>query len=122
MGLYQYKAKVLHIVDGDTLDLAVSLGFDMTFKGRFRLAGINAPESYGAHACDEGRAAKQFLMDLLPVDSAVMAQTTKDKKEKYGRYLAEVYLLDAKGDAVLKSVNALMVENGHATPYAGGAR
>lgn len=119
MNLYCYKATTIHTVDGDTLDLSVSLGFDMTFKARFRLTGINTPESYGPDACDEGRAAKQFLTDTLPVGTAVMVKTTKDKKEKYGRFLAEVYLLDAKGEVLPQSVNALMVEKGHAKFYDG---
>ena len=119
MNLYCYRAQVLHVVDGDTLDLMVSLGFDMNYKARFRLTGINTPESYGPTACDEGRAAKQFLIDTLPVGATVMVKTTKDKKEKYGRFLAEVYLLDAKGEVLPQSVNALMVEKGHAKLYDG---
>jgi len=122
MNLYTYRAQVLHVVDGDTLDLMVSLGFDMHHKTRFRLTGINAPESYGPTACAEGRAAKQFLTDLLPVGTTVVVKTSKDKKEKYGRFLAEVYLLDAKGEVLPQAVNALMVEKGHAKPYFGGAR
>lgn len=119
MNLYHYRATVLHVVDGDTLDLSVSLGFDMAFKARFRLTGINTPESYGPDACDEGRAAKQFLISTLPVGAAVVVKTTKDKKEKYGRFLAEVYPLDAKGEVLSQSVNALMVEKGHAKFYDG---
>jgi micrococcal nuclease len=119
MNLYCYRAQVLHVVDGDTLDLMVSLGFDMNYKARFRLTGINTPESYGPTACDEGRAAKQFLIDTLPVGMAVMVKTTKDKKEKYGRFLAEVYTLDAKGGVLPQSVNDLMVEKGHAKFYDG---
>ena len=119
MNLYCYKATVLHVVDGDTLDLMVSLGFDMNYKARFRLTGINTPESYGPSACDEGRAAKQFLIDALPVGMAVMVKTTKDKKEKYGRFLAEVYTLNAKGEVAAQPVNALRVEKGHAEFYDG---
>lgn len=122
MNLYTYRAQILRVVDGDTLDLMVSLGFDMQFKARFRLAGINAPESYGVNACDEGRAAKQFLSDLLAPGMTVMVKTSKDRKEKYGRYLADVYLLDIQGEVVSQSVNGLMVEKGHAQPYNGGAR
>jgi micrococcal nuclease len=122
MNLYTYRAQVLHVVDGDTLDLMVSLGFDMHYKARFRLGGVNTPESYGPTACDEGRAAKQFLSDLLPVGTLVVVKTSKDKKEKYGRFLAEVYMLDAKGVPLSQPVNALMVEKGHAKPYDGGVR
>lgn len=122
MNLYTYRAQVLRVVDGDTLDLMVSLGFDVHHKARVRLAGINTPESYGPTACDEGRAAKQFLTDLLPVNTTVVVKTSKDRKEKYGRFLAEVYLLDAKGEVLPQTVNAVMVERGHAKVYDGGAR
>ena len=118
MNLYHYAATVLHVVDGDTVDLLVSLGFDTTFTGRFRLIGINTPESYGPDACDAGRAAKAWLTDLLKVDTRVIVKTHKDKKEKYGRYLAEVYLAD---DAT-KTVNQMLIEAGHAVAYDGGKR
>jgi micrococcal nuclease len=120
--LYHYKATVLHVVDGDTVDLMVSLGFEMTYKARFRLVGINTPESYGPDACDAGRAAKQFLMDTLKEGSTVVVKTSKDKKEKYGRFLAEVFMVDAKGVTLPTTVNSLMIEKGHAKAYAGGAR
>lgn len=120
--LYHYKATVLHVVDGDTVDLMVSLGFEMTYKARFRLVGINTPESYGPDACDAGRAAKQFLIDTLKEGSTVVVKTSKDKKEKYGRFLAEVFMVDAKGVALPTTVNALMIEKGHAKAYDGGAR
>jgi len=120
--LYTYRATVLHVVDGDTLDLSVSLGFDVTFKGRFRMAGINTPESYGPDACAEGRAAKQYLADTLPEGTNVVVRTTKDRKEKYGRFLAEVFAVDGSGQPLPTSVNQTMVDAGHAKPYSGGAR
>jgi len=120
--LYTYRATVLHVVDGDTVDLAVSLGFDMTYKARFRLVGINTPESYGPTACDEGRAAKQYLTDTLKVGALVIVKTSKDKKEKYGRFLAEVFLFDGAGKPLDRSVNQMLVDAGHAKAYAGGAR
>lgn len=120
--LYTYRATVLYVVDGDTVDLSVSLGFEMSYKARFRLVGINAPESYGPSACDEGRAAKQYLVDLLKVGTPVIVKTTKDRKEKYGRFLAELFLLDANGQPLAVSVNQTMVDAGHAEAYLGGAR
>jgi micrococcal nuclease len=119
---YIYHATVLHVVDGDTVDLSVSLGFDVHHRTRFRLAGINAPESHGPRACDEGRAAKQYLADTLKVGTHVIVKTSRDRKEKYGRYLADVFLVDASGNPLDRSVNDTMVDAGHATPYAGGAR
>lgn len=120
--LYAYRATVLHVVDGDTIDLSVSLGFDISYKARFRMAGINTPESYGPDACDAGRAAKAFLADLLREGTAVLVKTTKDKKEKYGRFLAEIFILDTSGQPVANSVNQMMIDAGHAKAYFGGAR
>jgi micrococcal nuclease len=120
--LYTYRATVMHVVDGDTVDLSVSLGFEMSYKARFRLVGINTPESYGPVACDEGRAAKQHLVYLLKEGTPLVVKTTKDRKEKYGRFLAEVFLLDAEGQPLTVSVNQMMIDAGHAKPYFGGAR
>lgn len=120
--LYTYRATVLHVVDGDTVDLSVSLGFEMAYKARFRLVGINTPESYGPDACAEGRAAKQYLIDTLPTGTHVIVKTTKDKKEKYGRFLAELFLVGDAGLPHDRSVNQMMIDAGHAKPYFGGAR
>jgi micrococcal nuclease len=120
--LYTYRATVLQVVDGDTVDLSVSLGFDVSHRARFRLTGIDAPESYGPNASDAGRAAKQQLADTLRVGSTVVVKTTKDRREKYGRFLAEVFLVTADGSPMEISVNQMMVDAGHATPYAGGSR
>ena len=119
---YVYRASVVHVVDGDTVDIDVHLGFDVTVRSRFRLEGIDAPESYGARASDEGRAAKQYLADTIPPGTAVVVRTLKDRREKYGRYLAEVYLLGADGQPLDTSVNQMLVDAGHARPYSGGAR
>ena len=118
MTLYHYAATVLHVVDGDTGDLLVSLGFDTTFTGRFRLIGINTPESYGPTACDAGRAAKAWVQDLLKEGTKVVVKTHKDKKEKYGRYLAEIYL---ESDTA-QTVNQMIIKAGHAVAYDGGKR
>lgn len=117
--LFHYKATVIKVVDGDTIDLMVSLGFDTSVKGRFRLVGVNTPESYGASACPEGVAAKAFTTAALPVGAEVVVVTSKDKKEKYGRYLAEVYKLEKNGVVSEKSVNQMLVESGNARPYSG---
>ena len=120
--LYTYRASVIKVIDGDTVDLQVSLGFEMYHKARFRLIGINTPESFGKDACDAGRAAKQFLIDLLPPGTDVIAKTKKDKKEKYGRMLCELFLCDAAGTPKDVTVNQTLINAGHAKPYDGGAR
>ena len=120
--LYTYKATVLKVIDGDTIDLQVSLGFEMYHKARFRLIGVNTPESFGKSACEAGHAAKKFMIDLLPEGTVVIVATKKDKREKFGRMLCEMYLCDADGKPLTITVNQTLINAGHAKPYDGGAR
>jgi micrococcal nuclease len=84
--MYEYSCSIIKVVDGDTVDAQVDLGFDISIKLRFRLAWINAPEMN----TEEGKAAKLRLMELLPVATICNVRTLKDKREKYGRYLADI--------------------------------
>ena len=63
MSLYQYRAKVVHIVDGDTIDVQLDLGFDITYKARIRFQGVNTPESRTRDLEEKalGLAAKDFV-------------------------------------------------------------
>lgn len=108
--MFQYRATVIRIVDGDTLHLDVDLGFDVRRQDSFRLYGINAPEM----STEEGKAAKVWLAEALK-DGVDMVTTHKDQREKYGRYLATLWV-DGR------NVNQEMVKAGHAVPYAGGSR
>lgn len=117
--MYEYRAVVNDVIDGDTVDLTVSLGFHMTFSSRFRLYGINTPESYGAEASDAGRNAKERVKALLPKGASVMLRTERDKTEKYGRYLGTIFCLDDKGAVKTASVNDLLIAEGHAKAYLG---
>jgi micrococcal nuclease len=120
--MYEYTAKVLRVVDGDTLDLDVDLGFRVHLTDRYRLAGIDAPESVGPRASDAGRAAKVWLERELPTGTLVRVRTDRDKAEKFGRWLATVFRLDAAGHPDAHSINDAMVAAGHARAYAGGRR
>lgn len=110
---YVRNAKVLKVVDGDTVKLEVDLGCDIGIKMTCRLDGINAPEK----ATAEGKVAKAWLELQLPENTPVVVQTVKDRKEKYGRYLAVVYL--PVSDI---SLNDQLVSNGLAKSYHGEAR
>ena len=122
--MYEYNAKVEKVLDGDTVDLTIDLGFKVLYQHSCRLYGINAAE----HGTEAGDAATAFLKGLLPVGQAVVVQTFKDKTEKYGRVLAVVVLppLKAKKGAVegpLVTVNEQLVAAGHAKVWDGkGAR
>lgn len=112
---YKYKAKIVRVVDGDTVDCCVALGFDTSMNIRFRLFGINAPELHGSSS-EAGKSSKTRLAELLPVGGDFIVVTLKDKKEKYGRYLAKFYAISEKND-VQFSMNEMLVLEGHAVPF-----
>lgn len=80
--MYEYQAKVTRVIDGDTIEAEVDLGFHIKINMKIRFAGINAPEMNTV----EGRKIKAELITLLE-DQTVTLLTVKDKQEKYGRYL-----------------------------------
>lgn len=116
--MYEYRAKVIDVVDGDTLRLAVDLGCDTTLKMTVRLWGINCPEM----STQGGAAAKDFAINWLIREVGylndpnywVILRTVKDKKEKYGRYLGVVY---GSEGAYGVSLNTALAEAGHAVRY-----
>jgi micrococcal nuclease len=114
LALYTYKAEVIKIVDADTVDLAVDLGFESYRNMRFRLARINAWEKRGEER-EKGLAATMFVEKFAPVGSRIVIRTVVTKKGtdaqgKYGRYLAEIYC----GDDNTLNLNDALVANGHA--------
>jgi micrococcal nuclease len=118
--MYEYKAKVLKVVDGDTLDVEIDLGFHVYHELRLRLNHVDAPEMSTA----AGKAAKAYVvswMTTCPNGTDVIVKTDRDKTEKYGRYLGVVL---AAGDFAvgLPSLNDALLASGNARPYSGGAR
>jgi micrococcal nuclease len=88
--LYHYAAVVVKVVDGDTVKLNIDLGMKMWLRNEnVRLAGINAPEIRGEER-EAGLKSKAHLEGLLPVGARVFIHTRKDKKGKYGRYIAQI--------------------------------
>jgi micrococcal nuclease len=82
--VYEYHAKIINVIDADTLDLRVDLGFYTFIENRFRLPRIDAPEM----STHEGKAAKAFVKRFEGMFCTI--QTTKNPKDKYGRFLAEI--------------------------------
>ena len=109
--LYQYNAYMVKIVDGDTVDVNLDLGFSTNYIERFRLYGIDAWETRGEEKT-KGLLAKARVMELAPIGTNIIMRTFKDVKGKYGRYLGEINLLDND-----KNVNEILVEEGHAEVY-----
>ena len=109
--MYEYKAKIVRVIDGDTVDALVDLGFETHVHRRLRLFGIDAPEIRGPSR-EHGEAAKEYLASLVD-QCEVLVSTTRDKREKYGRYLAKIYVPDKEG-LLLLDVCAALVYEGHA--------
>ena len=98
--LYWYLATCDRVVDGDTLDLTLDLGMHVHIKERVRVYGINTPEVYGVKKDSEeyalGCKASERVKELLE-GKTIWVNTKKDKKGKYGRYLAIVFFDDENG-------------------------
>ena len=112
-----YKAKVVRVIDGDTLDVDIDLGFGIRFKTRIRLAGVNAPELHTR----EGEIVKERVEEMLEeANYEVYLRTFKgkdyiDQKGKYGRWLALVLIPRGKRNYDL--LNAILLSEGLAEPY-----
>lgn len=102
--MYDYKAKVQRVVDGDTVDLDIDVGFHMRALVRVRLVGVDTPEVYGPNACEEGKEASAFTKDLLPEGQDVIVTT--QKTGKYDRWLAIIELPDGR------CINDLLIAEG----------
>ena len=115
--MYEYRAKVEKVVDGDTMDLSIDLGFDIHYASRVRLKGIDTPESRTRNLEEKklGLAAKARVVEFCPVGSTVTLKTSKDGKGKFGRILGEIIV-----DSV--SLNKTLVLEGHAVEYFGGKK
>jgi micrococcal nuclease len=112
-----YVKKVTKVVDGDTIDVDIDLGFDISFSSRVRLAGIDTPESRTADKAEKalGLEAKAYLKAAIDNAKSVVIKTEKmDSSEKYGRILGWVYL-----DGDTESINDKMINDGHAWGYMG---
>lgn len=88
--MYKYNAKLIKVVDGDTLDLEIDLGFGIKKIDRFRLYGIDTPETYGKNRSEKGKEATAYVKSKLENCSQIVVETYKDKQGKYGRYLANI--------------------------------
>jgi micrococcal nuclease len=119
--MYQYFVKeVKNVVDGDTIDVIIDLGFDILFSSRVRLAGIDTPESRTTNKAEKalGLESKEYLKKHLKDAKSVVIKTEKmDSSEKYGRILGWLYV---NGDT--ESVNDKMINDGYAWGYLGDTK
>ena len=114
--MYEYRAKLIRAIDGDTIQTSVDLGFGIWVTMVLRLDGIDTPEVVGMER-PEGLRAKAFVESLLPPDSHFVIQTKKDRKDKYGRYLAKVLYMTDEGE--MRVLNDELLEAGLAVPMRG---
>lgn len=117
--MYEYKAIVKYVHDGDTVTLDIDQGFDVWHHNmHIRMQGINAPELRVGQT--PGYEARDFLQSVLPVGMVVLVRTNKDSVDKYGgRYDGTIFTGTWTGDVLLDqlNVNNLMVSTGHAVVY-----
>jgi micrococcal nuclease len=116
--MYEYRIKkVLKVVDGDTIDVDIDLGFNISYTQRVRLAGIDTPESRTKDAREKvlGLEVKEKLKKSIEAAKLVVVKTEKpDSTEKYGRILGWVYL-----DGDTRSLNEQLIDEGYAWGYMG---
>ena len=118
--MFEYKVNVTRVVDGDTVDADIDLGFDIIYKERIRLFGIDTPESRTRNKKEKvlGLASKERLKELCKQHKgSLILRTTKDGKGKFGRILGS---LIPEGSGI--TINDMLVAEGHARPYFGGKK
>ena len=120
--MYEYKVKINRVVDGDTVDVDIDLGFGMWMHDeRIRIMGIDTPESRTSDKVEKifGKAAKARLQELLGETAILKTQISKkgeDMRGKFGRVLGDFVAADGR------LVTEIMIEEGHCVPYFGGSK
>ena len=119
--MFEYFCKINRVVDGDTVDVTVDLGFDIHHSARVRMMGIDTPESRTRNLEEKalGLASKARLKELLK-GQKVKIETSKEGKGKFGRILADIITVDKEGNEI--NCNQRLIEEGHARPYHGGKK
>jgi len=114
--MYNYKATLDKVIDGDTVDLIIDLGFDIKIKQRVRLLGIDTPELRGKTELEKQAAliSKEKVEDLLE-GKEIFVSSKKEGADKYNRYLAEIFIDDM-------NINKYLLDNGYAKVYNGEAK
>lgn len=120
--MYEYRCKVVKIVDGDTVDVDIDLGFGVWLKKeRIRMFGIDTPESRTRDLDEKkyGLMAKDYITKLLDDEGGIVLKTRKDAEGKYGRILGELWRTTDFAD---RSINQIMIEKHHAVSYHGQSK
>lgn len=119
--MYEYRVKkVTKVLDGDTIDVDLDLGFNISYSQRVRLSGVDTPESRTTDKYEKqfGLEAKEYVKSLFDNAKLVVIKTEKpDSSEKYGRILGQAFI-----DGSSISVNQMLIDNGYAWSYDGSTK
>tara|TARA_R110000824_G_scaffold274661_1_gene463378 strand:+ start:190 stop:558 length:369 start_codon:yes stop_codon:yes gene_type:complete len=122
--MYTYNIELLRVIDGDTIDAKIDLGFDVGIKKRVRFSGVNTPEcrTRDLEEKAKGLAAKDRVKQLLEGSNKI--KLISHGVGKFGRCLGELHIdiVDGKESLTLVNVNELLIKEGHAVVYHGGKR
>ncbi len=115
--MYEYRCNITRVVDGDTVDAEIDCGFDIIYKSRIRLYGIDTPESRTRNLDEKarGKLASQFIKDKIAEAKLVKVKTKLDKKGKFGRVLGSIIADDL-------DLNQTMIEKHLAVAYFGQSK
>ena len=122
--MFQYNCKILRVVDGDTVDVDIDLGFGIWMhKERIRMFGIDTPESRTKDDIEKiyGNAAKEYVKSFLPIGSIQTLETQKDKTGKFGRILGKFLVFDNKEDRQM-SLHDIMIREHYGVAYHGQSK
>ena len=120
--MYEYRCNIVKIIDGDTVDVDIDLGFGVWMRNeRVRLHGIDTPESRTRDLEEKkyGLLAKSFLIKMLEDEGGIVLKTHKDAEGKFGRILGELWRTTEYGD---QSINQYLVDKHHAVRYYGQSK
>ena len=113
--MYEYKARLVRVIDGGTIDADIDMGFQVHIGQRIKLFGVNAPDpkSHDSVEREKGLASKNRLIEILPKE--IVVQTMLNKRGKVGRILGTVLVREEHGE--LTNINDLIIKEGFATRY-----
>ena len=123
--MYEYSCKIVRVIDGDTVDVDIDLGFGMWIhKERIRLYGIDTPESRTRDKIEKqyGLLAKKHVQKFLPTGSKQTLVTVQDKAGKFGRILGKFKIEYPEEEGYVTTLNEWLVNNHHAVAYHGQSK
>ena len=122
--MYEYKCRIIKVVDGDTIDVDIDLGFSITLSNqRIRLQGVDTPESRTRDLEEKkfGLLAKEVVESYCPLGASITLKTTKDERGKFGRILGDFFVYDAGTDR-WKLLSEILIDNHYAVAYHGQSK